>query len=34
MTVFEPATNAIDTDSFRFIPPDKNFDFSFRFGIN
>jgi hypothetical protein len=34
MTVFDPATNAIDTDSLRFIPPDKNFERSFRFGIN
>ena len=34
MTVFDPATNAIDTDNFRFMPPDKNFDLSFRFGIN
>lgn len=30
ITVLEPATNAMETDNFLFIPPDKYLDFSFR----
>ena len=31
MTVLEPATKAMATDNFLFIPPDKYFDLSFLF---